>query len=79
VGDAEEKMQALLDELRFLGAEVKDLDEGLLDFRAKRGSEVVLLCWKVGEQRIGYWHDLRSGFAGRRPIAELERRSPGQP
>lgn len=75
--DAEERMQALLDELRFLGAEVKDLDQGLLDFRTKRGSEVVLLCWKLGEGRIGYWHDLRSGFAGRRPIAELANRSQG--
>ena len=38
------------------GAEVKSLEEGLLDFPAKRGDEVVLLCWKLGEDAIHYWH-----------------------
>jgi hypothetical protein len=50
------------------GAEVKDLDEGLLDFPARRGDEVVLLCWKVGEPEIAYWHRIEDGFAGRRPL-----------
>jgi len=67
----EERVQDLLDEVRFLGAEVKDLDLGLVDFRHERGGEVVYLCWRAGEDRIAYWHDLKSGFAGRRPIEEL--------
>jgi hypothetical protein len=71
--EGEERVQTLLDELRFLGAEVKDLDEGLLDFRTRREGETVYLCWKVGEERIAFWHDLASGFAGRRPVEELER------
>jgi len=50
------------------GAEVKDLDEGLLDFPTRRGDEVVLLCWKVGEPEIAYWHRIEEGFAGRRPL-----------
>lgn len=50
------------------GAEVKSLEEGLLDFPAKRGDEVVLLCWKLGEEEIGYWHGLDEGFAGRKPL-----------
>jgi hypothetical protein len=50
------------------GAQVKDLDEGLLDFPALRGNEVVLLCWKVGEARIDYWHRVEEGFAGRKPL-----------
>lgn len=72
--EAEDRMQALLDDLRFLGAEVKDVDQGLLDFRSKRGSEVVNLCWRLGEERIRFWHDLRSGFAGRQPVDEAEKR-----
>ena len=72
--EAEEKVQGLLDEVRFLGAEVKDLDLGLVDFRHKRGGEVVHLCWRLGEARIGFWHDLAAGFAGRKPIEELEQR-----
>jgi hypothetical protein len=50
------------------GAEIKSLEEGLLDFPAKRGEEDVLLCWKLGEDEIRYWHGLDEGFAGRKPL-----------
>lgn len=50
------------------GAEVKSLEEGLLDFPARRGDEVVLLCWKLGEDEIHYWHRIDEGFGGRRPL-----------
>ena len=60
-----------LEGLAALGAELKDLDDGLVDFYAVRGDKLVYLCWKEGEDRIRYWHDLESGFAGRRPIEEL--------
>jgi hypothetical protein len=50
------------------GVQVKDLDEGLLDFPARRGEEDVLLCWKLGEDEIAYWHGLEEGFAGRKPL-----------
>ena len=51
-----------------LGAQVKDLDTGLVDFPALRGEEVVLLCWRVGEDEIGFWHRPEEGFGGRRPL-----------
>ena len=54
-----------------LGAQVKDADEGLVDFPALREGEEVLLCWKLGEDEIGFWHGLEDGFAGRRPVEEL--------
>jgi hypothetical protein len=50
------------------GAEIKSLEEGLLDFPARRGDEVVLLCWKLGEDEIHYWHRVDEGFGGRRPL-----------
>jgi hypothetical protein len=50
------------------GAQIKSLEEGLLDFPAKRGDEDVLLCWKLGEDEIGFWHGMEEGFAGRRPL-----------
>lgn len=50
------------------GAQVKSLEEGLLDFPAKRKGEDVLLCWKLGEEEIHYWHGADEGFAGRKPI-----------
>ncbi len=51
-----------------LGAQVKDLDEGLVDFPALRGGEEVLLCWRLGEDEIEFWHGLDEGFSGRRPL-----------
>src|SRR5579864_6971823 len=50
------------------GAEVKDLDEGLIDFPALHHGETVLLCWKLGEDEIAWWHRVEDGFAGRRPL-----------
>ena len=58
----------LVDEIGEHGAEVKDLDEGLIDFPALRRGETVLLCWQLGEDEIRYWHGLEDGFAGRRPL-----------
>jgi hypothetical protein len=54
------------------GVLVKDLDRGLLDFPARRGGEDILLCWQVGEEEILYWHGLDEGFAGRKPIEDVE-------
>jgi hypothetical protein len=57
-----------VEELQSLGVLVKDLDEGLVDFPALRGDEEVLLCWRLGEEDIGFWHPADEGFAGRRPL-----------
>jgi hypothetical protein len=58
-----------VDEIVQHGVEVKDLDEGLIDFPALRGGgETVLLCWKLGETSVRYWHAVEEGFAGRRPL-----------
>jgi hypothetical protein len=50
------------------GAIVKDPDEGLVDFPALHGDEEVLLCWRVGEDEVAYWHGLEEGFAGRKAL-----------
>lgn len=50
------------------GALVKDLDRGLVDFPARREGEDVLLCWRLGEDEIGFWHGLEEGFSGRKPL-----------
>ena len=57
-----------IDEIDEHGAQVKDLDEGLIDFPALRDGETVLLCWKLDEDEIRYWHRVEDGFAGRRPL-----------
>ena len=58
----------MIDEIVDRGAQVKDIDEGLIDFPAVSGGETVLLCWKLGEDEIRYWHTLEDGFAGRREL-----------
>ena len=61
-------MQATIGELAGLGVEVKGLDQGLLDFPSERDGRAVYLCWKLDEPDITHWHDLTSGFAGRKPL-----------
>ena len=57
-----------------LGCVVKDLDRGLVDFPSRREDQTVFLCWRLGETSIRYWHGLKEGFAGRKP---LEQDAPG--
>ncbi len=65
------EINAIVIEIAALGVEVKDPDRGLVDFRAMRRGREVYLCWRLGEgDRIRFWHDLDSGFAGRRAIDE---------
>jgi len=55
-----------------LGGEIKDVDQGLVDFHGRRDGEDICLCWKLGERRCGFWHTPEAGFAGRRSVDELE-------
>ncbi len=55
-------------EIHSMGCQIKDITEGLIDFPSLRDDKVVLLCWKLGESSVRYWHDFESGFAGRKPI-----------
>ena len=57
-------------EIDSIGVQVKDLDIGLLDFPCMVDDEIVLLCWRYGEEKIEYWHGLEEGFRGRKPIDE---------
>ncbi|MFQ5945126.1 MAG: DUF2203 domain-containing protein [Anaerolineae bacterium] len=51
-----------------LGCVLKDINQGLVDFPSHREGRQVFLCWKHGEERVGFWHDAESGFAGRQPL-----------
>ena len=63
------KFYQLIEELEAIGVSLKGLDQGLLDFPSKRFDEDVWLCWKDGETEIKFWHDMNSGFNGRKPIS----------
>ena len=62
------KFYQLIEDLESTGVSLKGLDQGLLDFPSKRFDEDVWLCWKDGETEIKFWHDMNSGFNGRKPI-----------
>jgi len=61
-------------EMDSIGVQVKDLEAGLLDFPCRLDDEVVLLCWRMGEPAIEYWHTVEQGFQGRQPVDDRFRR-----
>ncbi len=69
--EAERLTEELAEGIRHVeewGCVVKDLDQGLVDFFSRRAGETVFLCWRLGETSIQYWHGLKEGFAGRKPL-----------
>jgi hypothetical protein len=63
-----DRLYTLLHRLQDLGVEVKDVETGLVDFRCVRNGREVYLCWKCGEDRIQFWHEIEAGFQGRQLI-----------
>ena len=63
-----EAVMASAEQIDSLGGEVKDLATGLVDFPSLREGRQVLLCWQLGEQTVGFWHEPEAGFAGRSAI-----------
>src|SRR6202142_1606727 len=63
-----DRLDKLLHRIFDTGAQVKDINTGLLDFHALRGGQEVFLCWKYGEEEIAFWHEVDAGFAGRQSI-----------
>jgi hypothetical protein len=61
-------------EIDAIGVQVKDLENGLLDFPCRLDDQVVLLCWRMGEPAIEHWHAVESGFQGRQPLDERFKR-----
>ena len=64
----EKSVQSALERIHATGCVVKDLDTGLLDFPARLNNEEIYYCWRVGEDRIRFYHRQDEGFAGRKPI-----------
>jgi hypothetical protein len=57
-----------IDELEEVGCIFKGFDPGLIDFPSKLDNRDILLCWKLGEGTIEYWHEIEAGFAGRQRL-----------
>ena len=62
------RLKEAIENVQEFGCQIKDLEAGLLDFPTEFQGREVLLCWKVGEKGIQYWHEVADGFRGRKPI-----------
>ena len=58
----------LVDEIHGLGCFLKDVDTGLIDFYAMQNNHGVFLCWRLGEEKVEYWHDINTGFTSREKL-----------
>ena len=72
------RMQGLVDQMaagvariEAMGITLRDIGEGLVDFPALVNGRQVWLCWRNGEDAVGYWHSIDTGFSGRQPLSEL--------
>jgi hypothetical protein len=66
------RMEATVRQIDTWGITLRDIGTGLVDFPALVNGRPIWLCWKLGEDDIGFWHELDAGVAGRRPLIDLE-------
>lgn len=70
VRELTDRVNEYVRELHELGALFKGFDQGLVDFYSLLDGCPVFLCWKLGEDRVGWWHELEAGYAGRQRLPE---------
>jgi hypothetical protein len=70
VDDSAQRINQFVEELIGIGCIFKGFEEGLVDFRSRLDGRDVLLCWKLGEESIEYWHEADAGYAGRQPLPQ---------
>jgi hypothetical protein len=63
-----QKLEEYRLELESIGAELKDPQQGLVDFRSQLEDREIYLCWKLGEEEIAHWHELEDGFESRQAL-----------
>ncbi|HEX9124251.1 MAG TPA: DUF2203 domain-containing protein [Actinomycetota bacterium] len=66
--EASAALKADVEQLAEQNVLLRDPEAGLVDFPGEREGRGVYLCWRLGEERIGFWHEIHSGFVGRQPL-----------
>lgn len=68
-------INGFFEELHHIGCTFKGVENGLVDFPSRYQERTILLCWKLGEESIRFWHEVDAGYAGRQPVTSemLER------
>lgn len=72
------RVRGLLREIEDIGVLVKDLSQGLVDFPSRLNGREIFLCWKLGEDRVGFFHDPEAGYAGRQPVPSEDDEGSGE-
>ncbi len=62
------KFYDCLSSITEIGCVLKDMDLGLIDFPSIRDAREVYLCWRLGEDRVRFWHELNTGFSARKSL-----------
>jgi hypothetical protein len=70
------QVKGWVEEIHSHGCICKGVEQGLVDFPCLLGSEVVFLCWQIGEPTVAHWHRIEDGFAGRRPLLDMDETGP---
>ncbi|MFI5261286.1 MAG: DUF2203 domain-containing protein [Candidatus Limnocylindrales bacterium] len=65
------QMEGVVRQLDGWDVTLRDIGSGLIDFPALASGRPIWLCWRLGEEGIGWWHETTEGFAGRKPLGEL--------
>jgi len=65
---------ANIEKLEDMGCLIKDIGIGLIDFYYSFEGRDILLCWKLGEKEIKFWHEADTGYMGRKPILNLTKK-----
>jgi hypothetical protein len=68
VGVAFLEVRRLLETVERAGIVLRDIDRGLVDFPALLDGREIYLCWELGEDEVGFWHELEGGYGGREPL-----------
>ncbi|MGH2636749.1 MAG: DUF2203 domain-containing protein [Actinomycetota bacterium] len=66
--EAQTTLRAEIEQLAEENVVLRDPETGLVDFPGERDGRRVWLCWRLGEERVAYWHELDTGFIGRQPL-----------
>jgi hypothetical protein len=71
IRDVVHRMQEAVGQIDAWGVTLRDISTGLIDFPALANGRPIWLCWRLGEDDIGWWHETNVGFDGRQPLSEL--------
>jgi hypothetical protein len=66
--DAADVLKTEVERISEQGIILRDVESGLVDFPAERDGRLVFLCWRLGEDHLGFWHPPETGIAGRQAL-----------